>query len=306
VGLMPGSSVTVDAVVVAYNSRETLRACVAPLAELPWVAVTVVDNASPDDSAAAVADLPVRVIRAPQNGGFAYGCNLGLADATAEFVLLLNPDARIDADSLSSLVDALRAESRVAGVGPRTLDDAGRLVWSQRRFPRLRSTYAQAVFLQRVLPMASWTDEVIRDPDAYARPGAPDWISGACLLLRREALDPIGGLDEGFFLYSEDTDLFRRLRSAGWEVRYEPRATARHRGGASAPRHTTERIAARSRVRYARKHQGATVAMLEACGVLIGALTHAVAWLHRPARARGHAAAARAALVAVRSSERAW
>ena len=302
---VPTSSATVDAVVVAYNSAETLRACIEPLAGLPWVAVTVVDNASPDDSTAAVADFPVRVVRAPRNGGFSYGCNLGMAGGTAEFVLLLNPDARIDPQSLATLVDALRSRPGLGGVGPRTLDESGDLVWSQRRFPRLRSTYAQAFFLQRIWPLASWTDELVRDPDAYAAPGAPDWLSGACLLLRRTALDAIGGLDEGFFLYSEDTDLFRRLRSEGWGVRYEPRATAWHRGGASAPRHTTEWITARSRVRYARKHHSATVAALEALGVVIRAVTHAVAWIHRPARARGHVAAARAALAAVRPSGRA-
>jgi N-acetylglucosaminyl-diphospho-decaprenol L-rhamnosyltransferase len=294
---------SVDAVVVAYNSRATLRACVAPLAELPWVTVTVVDNASPDDSAAAVADLPVRVIRAPRNGGFSYGCNLGIAAGESDLVLLLNPDARIDGENLRVLVDAVQADPAVGAAGPRTLDESGGLLWTQRRFPRLRSTYAQAVFLQRALPLAGWTDEVIRDPGAYARPAAPDWLSGACLLLRRETLEAIGGLDERFFLYSEDTDLFRRMRAAGRHARYEPAATARHQGGASAPRHTTEWVAARSRVRYARKHYGRAVAAAEACGVALGALTHAAVWIHRPARARGHAAAARAALRALRSSE---
>jgi N-acetylglucosaminyl-diphospho-decaprenol L-rhamnosyltransferase len=294
---------SVDAVVVAYNSRDTLRACVAPLAELPWVDVTVVDNASPDDSAAAVADLPVRVIRAPRNGGFSYGCNLGIAAGQADFVLLLNPDARIDAAGLSLLADALRADPAAGGAGPRTLDDDGHLLWSQRRFPRLRSTYAQALFLQRALPRAQWSDQVIRDPAAYDRPGAPDWLSGACLLLRRDLLEAIGGLDEGFFLYSEDTDLFRRMRSAGRRAVYVPDALARHRGGGSAPRHTTAWVEARSRVRYARKHHGRATALAEACGVALGALTHAAVWLHRPARARGHVAAARAALGALRSRE---
>jgi N-acetylglucosaminyl-diphospho-decaprenol L-rhamnosyltransferase len=292
---------TVDAVIVAYNSRDTLRDCVEPLARVPWVRVTVVDNDSPDDSAAAVADLPVHVIRAPRNGGFAYGCNLGIAAGDAELVLLLNPDARLDPGALATLADALRADASAGGAGPRTLDTGGRLAWSQRRFPRLRSTYAQALFLQRIAPRAGWSDELIRDPAAYERPGTPDWLSGACLLLRRSALAEVGGLDEGFFLYSEETDLFRRLRRAGWSARYVPEATARHEGGCSAPRHTTARIAAQSRVRYARKHHGTAVAHLEAAGVALGALTHAAVWLHRPSLARGHADAGRAALGAMRS-----
>jgi N-acetylglucosaminyl-diphospho-decaprenol L-rhamnosyltransferase len=296
-------SATVDIVVVSYRSRETLRGCVAPLAELPWARVTVVDNASPDDSADSVADLPIRLVRAPRNGGFSYGCNLGIAGGGAPYVLLLNPDARIDAASLERLAGVLRDDPAVGVAGPRLIDDDGVLAWSQRRFPRLRSTFAQALFLQRLLPRAGWTDEVIRDVEAYARPGSPDWLSGACLMLRRDALERLGGLDEGFFLYSEDTDLCRRLRDAGYGVRYEPGATARHEGGASAPRTQTEWIAARSRVRYARKHRRGAAAVVEALGVALSAATHAAVWLHRPERARGHAAAARAALVSTRSME---
>ena len=290
----------VDVVVVAYNSRETLRDCVAPLAERHTV--IVVDNASPDDSAAAVSDLPVQVIRAPRNGGFAYGCNLGIAAGEAEFVMLLNPDARLSFESVSALVERLEADPRLGGAGPRLFDESGELAWSQRRFPRLRSTFSQALFLQRLAPLATWSDELIREPAAYERPGTPDWLSGACLLLRREALEAVGPMDEGFFLYSEETDLFRRLADAGWTAAYEPRATAHHVGGASAPRSTTKRHWARSRVRYASKHHGRSVAVLEAAGVALGALTHSALWVHQPERRRGHADAGRAALGALRST----
>jgi GT2 family glycosyltransferase len=294
-------NVVVDVVIVAYNSRNTLRACVESLVQLPWVTVTVVDNASPDDSAAVVADLPIRIIRAPRNGGFAYGCNLGTAVGTAEFVLLLNPDARIEPPNLRTLVSALRADPALGSVGPRTLGDGGRLHWTQRRFPRLRSTYGQALGLHRIGPLSSWADTVM-EPAAYERPATPDWLSGGCVLLRRTALDQVGGLDEGFFLYSEETDLFRRLRCRGWIARFEPRATAYHRGSASLPAEAISPILARSRVRYARKHHGPVVALLEAFGVSIDALARAAVWSHRPARRRGHLAAARAGLGAVRSS----
>jgi GT2 family glycosyltransferase len=301
---MSGQPVTaVDAVVVAYNSRATLRACVAPLAALPWAAVTVVDNASPDDSSDVVADLPVNVIRSPHNGGFSYGCNLGSAGGSAPYVLLLNPDARLAPADLSALVEALEANPEAALVGPRILDEEGRLAWSQRRFPRLRSTYAQALLLHRLFPKASWTDELIREPSAYDRPGSPDWLSGACVLVRRSALEQVGGLDPGFFLYSEDTDLCRRLRLAGWNVLFEPRATVHHVGGASAPRTSTEWISAQSHVRYARKHGRRGVGTLDALGVALGGATHATIWLRCPERARGHFAAAKAALSSVRSRE---
>jgi N-acetylglucosaminyl-diphospho-decaprenol L-rhamnosyltransferase len=289
----------VDAVVVSYNSESTLPGCVAPLTGLPWVAVTVVDNSSSDGSADSVAPLPVRLVRASRNGGFSYGCNLGIREGRAPYLLLLNPDARIDENSLATLLRVLGSDARVGAVGPRLLDGDGALAWSQRRFPRLRSTFSRALFLHRIFPRAGWSDELIRDPAAYGRVGNPDWLSGACLLVRRNALEEVGGLDEGFFLYSEDTDLFRRLRDAGWEARFEPTAVVRHEGGASAPRYSTERIAAGSRIRYARKHHGRLIAALEAAGIALEGLTHAAVSLYRPAWARGYAAAALVALASL-------
>ena len=122
------------------------------------------------------------------------------------------------------------------------------------------------------------------------------------MLLRRAALDDVGGMDEGFFLYSEETDLFRRLRGRGWQVRFEPHATAYHKCYGSAPRGTTTEILAQSRVLYARKHHGALVSLLEAIGVAIDGFARAAASVHVPARRHAHFAAARAALGAVRSS----
>ena len=94
---------------------------------LPWVNVIVVDNACPESSADVVADLPVRIVRSSRNGGFAYGCNRGMASGSAGFVLLLNPDAQIDGAGLAVLVDALRGIPSLAGVGPRIVNDVGGL-----------------------------------------------------------------------------------------------------------------------------------------------------------------------------------
>ena len=284
----------VHAVVVAYRSAETLRGCVEPLAAMPGVSVTVVDNASPDESADVVADLDVTVIRAPRNGGFSYGCNLGAADAAAPYLLFLNPDARIDADALTGLIDVLRANPDTGLVGPRILDDDGSLSPSLRRFPRLRSTYAQALFLHRVWPLASWTDELIRDETVYAVAGTAEWVSGACMLVRRDAYEQIGGFDERFFLYCEDTDLCLRLWNAGFAVRFEPSAVVHHVGGASSGAGETQAIAARSRVLYARKHQRPMTRRLEALGVALSEATHVLSAARRPASRRGHAAALRA------------
>ena len=287
----------IDVVVVSYRSDATLRGCVEPLTRVAGVRVTVVDNASPDgDPLGTIADLPVDAVRAPRNGGFAYGCNLGVSRGSAPLLLFLNPDARIDAASLDALVTALLADPRTALVGPRILDDDGSLAYSLRRFPRVRSTWAKALFLHRVLPLAAWTDELIRDPAAYDHPSQAEWLSGACMLVRRDAYERLGGFDEGLFLYCEDTDLCRRLWEAGHAVRFEPHAVVRHVGGASSGAGETQAIAARSRIYYARKHHGRLAATAERAGVALDEATHALVAVTRPAARRGHLAALRAVL----------
>ena len=286
----------VDVVIVSYNSRDRLRACVEPLLGLSDVNVIVVDNASPDGSLEAVRELALTAIQLSENGGFAHGVNAGWRAGSARYVLLLNPDARIDGDSLDVLVGALEEEPRRGAVAPRIVDDEGSLDWSQRRYPRLRSTYARALFLHRLFPRADWTDELIRDEEAYTRRGSPDWVSGACVLLRREALEQLHGLDEGFFMYAEDIDLCKRLRSIGYELLFEPAAVVEHEGGASVPRTSLLPVLAASRVRYAVKHRGRLGALLERLGVALEALTHVAVSRGGVAARAGHARALRLAL----------
>jgi len=285
---------TVDVVVVSYGSRATLRACVEPLAGREGVSVFVVDNASPDAAHETVADLDVTVIAAGRNGGFSFGCNLGAAAGSGDHVLFLNPDAVLSPADLDAMVDALERRPGVGVVGPRILGGDGALLFSRRRLPRLRSTFAHALFLHRLLPRAGWANEMVTDPAAYEQGGETGWLSGACLLVRRPALDAIGGFDEGFFLYCEDTDLCLRLRRAGYGVHFEPGAVARHQEGSSAPRSELVAIHTRSRLRYARLHYRRPAAALEAAGIALGALTHAaVAAPRRRAEARGWLAALR-------------
>ena len=291
----------VDVVVVSYNSRAELAGCVEPLLSVPEAHVIVVDNASSDGSLDAVREFPVTAIQLTRNGGFATGVNAGWRAGSAPYVLILNPDARTDAASLHALTRALE-EPRVGAAAPRIHHEDGSLDNSQRVFPRLRSTYAQALFLHRVFPRATWTDELVRDENAYARRGTPDWVSGACILVRRDALVELGGLDEGFFMYCEDIDLCRRLRSAGYELVFEPAASVVHLGGASAPRAALLPALAASRVRYARKHRGWVVAFLERVGVGLGAATHALVGRGGRAMRAGHARALIAAAKPVATS----
>jgi N-acetylglucosaminyl-diphospho-decaprenol L-rhamnosyltransferase len=267
---------TVDVVVVSYNSRGELRGCIEPLAGLEQVRVVVVDNASTDGSLEAVADLPIERIALEQNGGFGHGCNVGWRRGRASYVLFLNPDARIDRVSLERLVSVLETTPGAGAVAPRINHTDGTLDYSLRRFPRLRSTYARALFLHRFFPRASWTDELVRDDAVYAVPGSPDWVSGASILVERSVLEELGGFDEGFFMYCEDIDLCRRLRDGGHDLLYEPTATVTHEGGASAPRTSLLPVLAASRLRYASKHRSTPAALLERFGIALEALTHVV------------------------------
>lgn len=286
----------VDVVVVSYNSRDSLLRCVGGLLGVPEAHVVVVDNASPDRSLDVLDGLPVTTVQLDTNLGFGHGNNRGVREGRAPFVLFLNPDAAVDRGSLLRLVGELESNPEAAAAAPRILGDDGELHQSLRRFPRLSSTYAQALFLHRLFPHALWTDELIRRPQAYERPGEHEWVSGAAILVRRDAFEAVGGFDEGFFLYCEDTDLCARLRAAGGTVRYVPDAVVHHVGGASAPRPSLFPVAVASRVRYAHKHRTRALELVERAGIALGIVTHLLLARGADTR-RGHVRSLRSLLM---------
>lgn len=263
----------VDVVVVSYNSSAHLRASVAPLAEIDDVNVIVVDNCSTDGTLETVGDLTIATIASDRNGGFAAGCNIGWRAGAAPYVLFLNPDASIDERSLRELVSVLEQDERAGAAAPRIEYPDGSLAYSQRRFPSLARTYSQAIFLHRIFRRASWSDEVIRGDAAYAEPGTPDWVSGACVLIRRSALVELDGWDESYFLYCEDLDICRRLRSMNLATRFVPSALAVHVAGQSAPATEAIPLLTASKVRYGRSNRGRVAAAAEHVGIALGTLT---------------------------------
>lgn len=254
----PPASVAV--VIVTYNSKDTLGHCLASLSRYVGIPleVAVVDNASADGSAEVPGDhrLAVQVIENSANLGFAHGCNQGLRATTAPHVLFLNPDAEVTAGAVEVLVAALDSHPDVGAVGPLTRHGDGAVQvstgpdltpWAERR--------------QRELVRGVRHREPRAVLEASARHAVehrPGWVSGACLMARREALEAVGGFDEGFFLYEEDADLCRRLREAGWGVLFTPAAEVTHRLGQSmarAPRRARLEYH-RSHLRYYQKHNG--------------------------------------------------
>jgi GT2 family glycosyltransferase len=243
--------VDLDVVVVAYRSGAHLRRCVEPLCARPGISVYVVDNACPDASPSTVADLHLTTVAMRRNAGFGAGCNAGARLGSAPAVLFLNPDARVEPDDALRLAERLRDDASIGVVGPRLVDEDGTLHLSVRRFPRLRSAFSEALFLHHALPRAQWTTELVHRP----RAGDAEWLSGAALCVRRTSLEEIGGFDERFFLYSEDTDLCARLRRTGCRIVYDPTVTAMHVGGQSAPPPLQERRKITARLLYARLHE---------------------------------------------------
>jgi GT2 family glycosyltransferase len=266
----------VDVVIVSYNSAGELRDSVSPLAGVDSIRVIIVDNASQDATLDRVADLDVVAIPRSTNDGFAVGCNVGWQAGDAPYVCFLNPDASLTEEALRELVAVLEADPALAVAAPLIREADGTLAHSMRRFPRIGFPFARSVFLHRLFPRASWVDEVVRDEERYRVRGAPDWVSGACLVVRRAALEAVGGWDEGFFLYGEDVDLCRRFRSAGWAVSFEPAVSVRHLGGRSAFRPGLLPVLAESRLRYARKYRSPLGVAATRVGLTLEALTHLV------------------------------
>jgi hypothetical protein len=245
------ASPRVAVVVVSYEVRETLLAGLRELgrdAGLP-VETVVVDNASRDGSADAVrAAFPaVRVVANAANVGFARASNQGARGTSAPLLLFLNPDARLDPGALAALAALAEERPHVGIVGPRTRGEDGRIQVSTGPDLSLAAEWRQRRLVRGVVRgEPGWLEEA---EARHAREHEPDWVSGACLLARREAFVAVGGFDERFFLYEEDADLCRRVRAFGWRVLFTPAAQARHALGAS-----MARAPGRARLEYHRSH----------------------------------------------------
>lgn len=240
-----------EVVVVAYHHAQMLRRTLQPLTHLP---VTVVDNSSDPDVRAVCTELGVRYLDPGHNGGFAAGVNHALADRLAPDtdVLLLNPDAVIDEAGIRELHTALRADPRLASVGPRQVDDKGRPGRVGWPFPTPWGAVVEAVGLGRLRR-------------------AEDFVIGSVLLLRSEALEQVGGLDEAFFLYAEETDWALRASRLGWRHAVVPEVAALHLGGATSSDSTLrETYFHASQERYHRKHFGALGWQVTRVAVIVG------------------------------------
>lgn len=202
--------------------------------------VVVVDNASGDGSAEAIADwlaeqpagLPVTLVRSATNSGFSGGHNQGINHVAAEFYLVLNSDAILHPGFCRSILDAARADSRAGLLAPRLEYDDGAQQISCFRVPTPWSELIRGAATGPVTKALQRYDVPLDMPPT---PEEIDWVSFACILLRGDMIRRIGLMDDGFFLYFEDTEYCLRAKRAGWDIRYVPDARAVHYRGGSAP-----------------------------------------------------------------------
>jgi N-acetylglucosaminyl-diphospho-decaprenol L-rhamnosyltransferase len=255
-------------VIVSWNVKDLLRVCLQSALQStearhgPGLTseVVVIDNASSDNSAEMVRqDFPaVRLVANAENVGFTRGNNQGIVASDGRYVLLLNPDTQVLGTALELLVEHMDRYPEVGVVGPKLLYADGGTQSSRRRFPNLRTAFVESTFLQ---PWFADSDTLKRyyvldrgDDEVQE----VDWLVGACLMIRREAIEEVGLLDERYFMYSEELDWCYRAKRKGWKVVYLPTARVVHYEGKSSEQVLPVRHVQfqRSKVLFFLKHHG--------------------------------------------------
>jgi N-acetylglucosaminyl-diphospho-decaprenol L-rhamnosyltransferase len=246
----------VAAVVVHYRTPERLAQCLASLQAQPALReILVVDNSgsrrrAPDPEPEA----GWRLHRTESNVGYGRACNLGATLTEGESLLFLNADLALSEGACDRLCATMRQDAAAAVVGPRVYDAKGEIELSARAFPSVRTG-----MVGRSSAVTALLRRTARTPPALAAalgedPVAVDWVSGACMLVRRRAFEQVGGFDEGYWMYWEDADICRRLRDRGWRTIFCPQAEARHSTGSSGTSSRTIEAFHESAARYYAEH----------------------------------------------------
>jgi GT2 family glycosyltransferase len=292
--------VLISVVIVSWNTRDLLLECLESIAESS-VGIAcetfVVDNASTDDSVAAVrARFPqVRLMANAENVGFSRANNQAICQSTGRYVLLLNPDTKVLPGALETLARYLTEHPAVGAVGARILNSDGTLQSSCYPAPTLARELWRLLHLDALMPfgiyrMEDWDIRIPRKVDS---------LLGACIMARREALESAGLLDEDYFFTGEEIDLCRRLYRANWPIFWVPQAQIIHYGGQSSKlvAQSTFLRLYHGKILYFRKQHSAFAAALYKLVLFIATLARLliapIAWLERGTRREQHLTLAR-------------
>ena len=262
-------------IIVNWNVRDLLRECLRSIEAGKGglsLEIIVVDSASSDDSVAMVrSEFPsVHLIACTENVGFPRGNNLGLQEARGDYLLLLNPDTVIVDDALAVLVSYLQANPDVGVVGPQLLNLDGSVQSSRRRFPTAATGFFESTWLEGLAPGILRRYYALDLPDAAT--ADVDWLTGACIMVPRSTYEAVGGMDEGYFMYSEELDWCRRIKESGRRVVYYPAAQVIHHVGKSSEQAVTARHINfnQAKLRYFRKYHGRFMAAVLRVFLLAG------------------------------------
>jgi len=252
--VVPGHAMPdISVVVVTYDALPWLE---RSLESVRGNETIVVDNGSTDGTTAFVRErFPEVTVLEQGNRGLAAGWNLGMRHARGEWFLILNADAWLTEGSLERLVEFAESRPDVAVVGPRLSNLDGSLQRSVRGFPTVWRLATEYLFLRKLAPRSQALNAFYAGGFAHDEVREAEFLMGACMLVRRAAVDQVGELDEDFFLFSEETDWHYRFRQAGWQVLFFPGAECVHVGGAAhGGRLFRENV--RGHLRFLAKHRG--------------------------------------------------
>ena len=249
-------------IIVSWNVADLLAACLDSILDNQGQLqheIIVVDSASSDHTVTTIAQQypQVKLIEQVENVGFVRGNNIGFQQAQGRYLLLLNPDTEIIGSALQTMVHYLDEHPDVGVVGPHTLNTDGTTQSTRRRFPTMLTAVFESTWLQPYAPKSVLNRYYVTDqPDTDTL--EVDWVQGSAMMARREVYEQIGGLDEGYVMYSEELDWCRRAKDAGWRVVFLGSAHITHHGGKS-----SEQVVARrqihfqeSKLRYFHKYHG--------------------------------------------------
>ena len=228
---------TISAIIVNYNAGSLLGRCVVSLLACPQaIEIIIVDNASSDGSLNGLDDSPqVILVRNSSNLGFAAACNIGIKASTAPYLLFLNPDCALEGDALSPLLTDLQRNNQVGMVGGLLLNSDGtEQAGGRRAVPTPWRSFVRAFGLHRLAdrwPNMFYDFHLHKQP-LPATSAEVEAISGACMLVKRTAIDDVGLWDEGYFLHCEDLDWCMRFRQKGWKILFVPASRIHHALGA--------------------------------------------------------------------------
>lgn len=250
-------------IIVSWNVSALLKACLHSIGVHDSIEIIVVDSGSSDDTVEMMrSTFPnVKLLAQGDNLGFTRCNNIGLAASSGRYVLLLNPDTEVIGDALEQMIAYLDAHPEVGIVGPHTLNSDGSHQSTRRRFPTLAVGLFESTWLQALAPTALLDRYYVREQadDATCE---VDWVQGSALMARREVYEQIGGLDEGYVMYSEEMDWCKRAKLAGWRVAYLGSARIIHHGGKSSEQANARKHIwfQESKLRYFRKYHGSQAA----------------------------------------------